>query len=96
MSALYTVTAPLIGNPVTSSDQRGPAWLRSLRSFQTGVQQAGPAATAGYSLVGAVGFCGGIGYAVDRWLGTTNGLTIGLLLGVGVGLYLLAKELWRR
>ncbi len=78
-------------------DERGPTWLRTLRSFHTGLQQAGPAATSGYSLIGALAFCGGLGYAADRMLGTApNGLVVGMLFGVVAGLYLVAKELWRR
>ena len=82
---------------MTTSDQRGPSWLRSLQSFQSGIQQAGPAATAGYTLIGAIGFCGALGYGADWWLGTApTGLVSGLLFGVGAGMYLLARELWRR
>ena len=80
-----------------SDDQRGPSWLRTLRSFQTGVQQAGPAASISYTLIGAIGFCGGLGYLIDRWTGSApTGLVIGLLFGVVAGLYLLARELWGR
>jgi F0F1-type ATP synthase assembly protein I len=79
------------------TDQRGPSWWRALGSLQTGVQQAGPAATAGYSLIGAIGFCGALGYGADRWLHSSpTGLVIGLLSGVVVGLYLVAREVWRR
>jgi len=78
-------------------DERRPTWLRTLRSFHTGLQQAGPAATSGYSLIGAIAFCGGIGYLTDRWFGTTpNGLVVGLLFGVVAGMYFVAREVWRR
>ena len=82
---------------MAANDQRGPSWLRTLQSLQSGVQQAGPAATAGYTLIGAIGFCGAVGYGVDWLLGSTpTGLVSGLLFGVGAGMYLLAREVWRR
>ena len=71
--------------------------MRSLQSFQSGIQQAGPAATAGYTMIGAIGLCGAVGYGADWWLGSTpTGLVSGLLIGVGAGMYLLAREVWRR
>jgi F0F1-type ATP synthase assembly protein I len=82
---------------VTPSDQRGPSWLRALQSFQSGVQEAGPAAGASYSLIGAIVLFGGAGYAYDAWQGTSpRGVTTGLIAGVVVGFYLLAKAVWRR
>jgi F0F1-type ATP synthase assembly protein I len=61
------------------------------------MQRAGPAATAGYSLTGAILMLGGLGYGFDRWMGTApTGLVVGLFLGFATGMYLLAKELWRR
>jgi F0F1-type ATP synthase assembly protein I len=82
---------------VTTNDPRGPSWLRSLQSFQSGIQQAGPAATAGYTLIGAIGLCGALGYGMDSWLGSApTGLVSGLLIGVGAGMYLLARQVWRR
>jgi F0F1-type ATP synthase assembly protein I len=63
-----------------------------LQSFQSGVQQAGPAAGASYSLIGAIVLFGGIGYAYDAWQATSpRGVTTGLILGVIVGFYMLAK-----
>lgn len=82
---------------MAAGDRREPTWMRTLRSFHTGVQQAGPTATIGYSMIGALLLCGGVGYLIDRWFGTApNGLVFGLLFGVVAGLYSLAKELWRR
>ena len=82
---------------MASNDQRGPSWLRMLQSFQSGVQQAGPAAGASYSLIGAIVLFGGIGYAYDAWQATSpRGVTTGLVLGVIVGFYMLAKAVWRR
>jgi len=40
---------------------------------------------------------GGIGYAVDQWRGTAPwGLFVGLVLGLTVGFYELAKVVWHR
>ena len=51
-----------------------------------------------YTLIGAIILLGGIGYAVDEWRGTAPwGLFIGVILGLIVGFYELAKAtLWRR
>lgn len=69
---------------------------RSLNAFQDNVRSAGPAAAAGYSLIGAIILLGGIGYAVDAWRGTSPWfLLAGLLLGLIVGFYGLAKTVWR-
>jgi F0F1-type ATP synthase assembly protein I len=82
---------------VTPEEPKKGGLIDALRSLQAGVQQTGPAAAAGYSLTGAILFLGGLGYAFDRWQGTApTGLIAGLLLGFVVGMYLLAKELWRR
>jgi len=69
---------------------------RSMASLQDTVQRAGPAAGASYTLIGAIILLGGIGYAVDAWRGTGPwGLLVGLLLGLVVGFYELAKTVWR-
>ena len=78
-------------------DDRVTGLIQSLKALQGSVQQVGPAAAAGYSLTGAILFLGGLGYGFDRWQGTwPTGLVVGVFLGVAVGMYLLAKELWRR
>lgn len=70
---------------------------KSLREFQDTVQKAGPAATASYGLIGAILLLGGIGYAVDSWRGTWPwGLLAGLMLGLIVGFYELARTVWKR
>jgi len=82
---------------VAANEQRGPSWLRTLQSFQSGIQQAGPAATAGYTLIGAIVFCGALGYGADWLFGSTpTGLVSGLLFGVCAGMYLLARQVWGR
>jgi F0F1-type ATP synthase assembly protein I len=80
-----------------SDQDRTRGLIRSLQAFQEGVERAGPAAAASYSLIGAVTFCGGAGYAIDAWRGTAPAFLVGgLLVGVVTGFYLLAKALWRR
>ena len=41
----------------------------------------------GYLLSGLL-FWGGVGWGLDRWLGTSYLLLVGLLLGMGASLYL--------
>ena len=78
-------------------DDRGRRIARSLGSFQDTVRKAGPAASAGYGLIGALLLFGGGGYAVDRWLGTEPWCLVGgLILGIIVGFYGLAKTVWHR
>ena len=73
------------------------SFRRSAESFQDNVQRAGPAAGASYTLIGAIVLLGGIGYAVDQWRGTAPwGLFVGLILGLTVGFYELAKVVWHR
>lgn len=71
---------------------------RSLRTLRiSGAGRAGPAMMASYTLIGAIVLLGGIGYAIDGWRGTAPwGLLIGLMLGLVVGFYELAKTVWRR
>ena len=53
--------------------------------------------TASYTLIGAILVLGGIGYALDAWRGTSPWFLLsGLLLGIIVGFYELAKTVWRR
>ena len=79
------------------TDDRGSFLERSAKRLQETAEQAGPAAAASYTLIGAIILLGGIGYAVDRWRGTSPWfLLIGLLLGLIVGFYELAKAVWRR
>ena len=77
---------------MADKDRESPL-VRSTRALQHQAEQAGPAAGAGYTLIGAILLLGGIGYAVDRWQGGTTHwfLLGGLLLGIVVGMYELAK-----
>jgi len=70
---------------------------RSLRAFQDNVTRSGSAAGAGYTIIGAIVVCGGIGYALDSWRGTSPWFLVGgLFLGIIVGFYELAKTVWPR
>ena len=78
-------------------EDRDTSPARSLQSLHENIRRAGPAATASYSLIGAILLLGGAGLLVDRWQGTTPwGVLAGLLLGLVVGFYQLAMVMWRR
>jgi F0F1-type ATP synthase assembly protein I len=77
--------------------ERGLFLAKSLRFLQENLRRAGPAAAAGYTLMGAIALLGGIGYALDRWRGTSPAfLLAGLLLGLVVGFFELAKIVFRK
>ena len=70
---------------------------RAIRAFHESVTRAGPVAAASYTFLGAIILFGGIGYALDRWRGTSPGFLLGgLLFGIVVGFYELAKAVWPR
>jgi F0F1-type ATP synthase assembly protein I len=70
---------------------------RSAKALQHNAEQAGPAAGASYTLIGAIILLGGIGYALDRWQGTSPWFLVGgLMLGIVVGMYELAKTVWHK
>lgn len=80
-----------------SEKDRDQSLEDSLDAFQENLRKSGPAASAGYTLIGAILLLGGAGYAVDSWLGSSPwGLLAGLLLGITVGFYELAKTVWRK
>lgn len=81
-----------------ASDDRDKNLLeRSTESLQESVERAGPAAGASYTLIGAIIVLGAIGYAFDSWRGSSPwGLVIGLLLGIAVGMWELAKIVWHK
>ena len=69
----------------------------SAKSLQDNVRRSGSVAGASYTLIGAIMLLGGIGYAVDRWRGTSPWFLLGgLLLGLIVGFYELAKTVWHK
>ena len=70
---------------------------RSTKAMTDDARRAGSAATASYTLIGAIVMLGGIGYAIDQWRGTAPWFLLsGLLLGVAVGFYELVKAVWPR
>jgi F0F1-type ATP synthase assembly protein I len=76
---------------------RAFSYSRSAKSLQENATNAGSAAGASYTLVGAILVLGGIGYAVDKWRDTSPwGLIIGLTVGIIVGFYDLVKTTWHR
>ena len=85
-------------NPDQNQDDgQAQAFARSLRYFQDTVRRSGPAAVASYALIGAIILFGGIGYALDAWRGTSPWYLLGgLLLGLLVSFYELAKTVWRK
>ena len=69
---------------------------KSLQYMQENIRRAGPAATASYTLIGAILLLGGVGWLVDRWLTASPWfLLAGLLLGIILGFYELAKTVWK-
>lgn len=70
---------------------------RSSRFLENNIARSGSVIAASYTLVGSILLLGGIGYAVDRWRDTAPWfLLTGLLLGVVVGFYELAKAVYRK
>jgi F0F1-type ATP synthase assembly protein I len=65
--------------------------------LQSSLRRAGTVAGASYALIGAILLLGGLGYFADGWFDTEPWLLIiGLLLGIVVGFYELARVVWRR
>ena len=64
---------------------------RSFSALQENLRRSGPAASVGYTLIGAILLLGGLGHLVDRWSATE-----GMLLGLVVGFYELAKTIWKK
>ncbi len=80
-----------------SESDRGLFLERAAKSFQQNVTRAGPVALASYTLIGAILVLGGVGYALDVWRGSDGHwfLLGGLLLGIIVGFYELAKAVFK-
>ncbi|MGH9309216.1 MAG: AtpZ/AtpI family protein [Vicinamibacterales bacterium] len=71
--------------------------LPGLGGLQANVDRSASVAGASYSLIGAIVLLGGAGYFADEWLETSPWLLVsGLLLGIIVGFYELARVVWRR
>ena len=78
-------------------DDRGRHLERSLEEFQETVRKSGPAASGSYALIGAILLFGAIGYGLDVWRGTSPWFLLGgLLLGLVVGFWELAKTVFKR
>jgi len=76
------------GTPSRRPDSDEAPFERSLEDFQENVRRAGPVAGASYGLIGGILLFGGIGYALDKWRGTSPWFLLGgLLLGLIVGFY---------
>ena len=79
-----------------SEPDQGLFLERAARSFQQQITQSGPVALASYTLIGAILVLGGIGYAIDHWRGNGHWFLLGgLLLGLIVGFYELAKAVFK-
>jgi ATP synthase protein I len=75
-----------------ANNRRGFSLARSARSLQETVSRSGAAATASYTLVGAILLLGMVGYWVDQWRDSSPWfLLAGLLAGMVVGFYELIK-----
>ena len=73
--------------------EHDPHLGKSLQYMQENIRRAGPAATAGYTLIGAILL---LGWLVDQWQSTSPWfLLAGLLIGIIVGFYELAKTVWK-
>ena len=71
---------------------QGPA-----TQFQRNLRRSASYAAASYTLIGAIIVLGGLGYFADGWFGTSPWLLlVGLLLGIIVGFYELARLVWGR
>ena len=78
-------------------DTRDFSLARSLTYLQENLRRSGPVMMAGYTLIGAILLLGGIGYLIDHWMQTSPWLLlVGLLAGVVVGFYELAKTVWHQ
>jgi len=70
---------------------------RSFQSLENNITRSGSVIAASYTMVGGLLLLGGIGYLLDRWRGTAPWfLLTGLLLGMVVGFYELAKTVYRK
>ena len=67
-----------------------------MKALSETIARSGPTAMAGYTMICAIVMLGGIGYAIDTWRDASHAFLIGgLVLGLIVGFYELAKVMWR-
>ena len=77
---------------MTSSKKKNKSILSSYLSFQKVLNQAGPAASASYSLIGSILLFIFIGFYIDNHFDTSPvGIIIGVVLGLIVGFYQMVK-----
>lgn len=82
---------------MADKDNDESSLAKSARALQHTAEQAGPAAGAGYTMIGAILLLGLIGYGIDSWRGTAPWFLVGgLMLGIVVGMYELAKTVWHK
>lgn len=72
----------------------GPSEL-SPPSSPSGPKGSGDGFTALAYLISGIGLYGGVGWLLDRWLGTVFLLPIGLILGMGLAIYLIVRRYGR-
>ena len=69
----------------------------SFSYLQKIIKQSGPAMGASYTLIGSILILGALGYFIDKWQDTSPlFLLIGLILGIIVGFYEIAKAIWAK
>jgi F0F1-type ATP synthase assembly protein I len=69
----------------------------SFSYLQKIIKQSGPAMGASYTLIGSILILGALGYFIDKWQDTSPlFLLIGLILGIIVGFYEIAKVIWAK
>jgi F0F1-type ATP synthase assembly protein I len=68
----------------------------AVESMQSNLNRGEPAIMTSYGMIGAIMLLGGAGLAADRYFGTTPWcLLAGLIAGLCIGFYQLARFLWR-
>lgn len=75
-------------------DERVSMDRDAVESMQVNLNRGEPAIVASYRLIGAIMLLGGVGWGADRYLGTGPWcLLAGLIIGLGIGFYQLARVL---
>ena len=70
---------------------------KSFTQMQKVIKQSGPAMNASYTMIGSVILLGAIGYGIDDWQNTSPVfLLVGLLIGILIGFYEIAKTIWTK
>ena len=78
------------------NDQDDHFLARSFEQLQKNVRRSGPAMMSGYTLIGSILLLGGLGYLIDHWQSTSPWFLLGgLILGLIVGFYELAKTVFK-